>query len=321
MLKYLLLFMLINSISSLEDNSFDSYVRYVKQYDKQYNPSELYHRYSIFKSNINTINNHNSKHLSYTLGLNNFTDWDKDEFRHTYLNNISRPIKHNYNMYKYKNLTIPDSIDWRANGYVTDVKDQGQCGSCWAFSAVGAMEGQHANVTKSLVSLSEQNLVDCSTTNFGCNGGWPDKAMDYVMKNGIDTETSYPYTATGGSCSFNKSNVGATINNVTLLPQGNMSSLYETLATIGPMSVAIDAEYDFQLYSSGIYNSTNCDPNSLDHAVLAVGYGVTLNGNKYIMVKNSWGVSWGMNGYIYMSADIDNLCGIAEHVSYPNIKK
>ena len=321
MFKFLFLAIFLVNTHAIEDNSFSGFVKYVNYYDKKYNPNEMYDRYNIYKSNINKINIHNSKNSSYSLGLNNFTDWHFNEFRNTYLKDFTNSSRHKFSKYNFKNVKIPNSIDWRANGYVTDVKDQGQCGSCWAFSAVGAIEGQHANVTNNLVSLSEQNLVDCSTDNSGCDGGWPEKAMSYVNNSGIDTESSYPYTGMDGVCNFNKSNVGATINDVVLLPQGNMTTLYEALATVGPLSIAIDAEYDFQLYSSGIYNSTNCSPDNLDHAVLAVGYGITIDGHKYIMVKNSWGTSWGMDGYIYMSADVNNLCGLAEHVSYPIVNK
>lgn len=308
---------------SLISNDFSSFKQYIKTYDKSYNNTEMLYRYKIFQNNTDFINNKNNKNLTYKLGLNNFTDWSYLDFRHTYLKNtISRTNNHYNNIYQYKNLTIPTNIDWRANGYVTDVKNQGMCGSCWAFSAIGAIEGQHANFTKQLVSLSEQNLVDC-TLDYncsGCEGGWPDKAMDYVIKYGVDTELSYPYNAVDQTCNYNKSNVGANISQVVLLPEGNMTTLYEALGTVGPLSIAIDAEDDFQFYSSGVFKSTTCSPQYLDHAVLAVGYGETNDNKKYIIVKNSWGTSWGMDGYIYMSSDIDNMCGMAEHVSFPLIK-
>ena len=314
------LLFLMSLLSVSYGSVYNDFVDYTREYNKNYNSSEFELRFRVFQNNTNFINKHNSNSYLYRLGVNNFTDWTNHEFQTMYLRkNLSPGRTNNFTNYRFQNRTLPSSIDWRANGFVTDVKDQGQCGSCWAFSAVGAIEGQHANATGNLVSLSEQNLVDCSYnySNEGCDGGWPDKAMLYVRDHGIDTEKSYPYGADDGSCSFNKTNVGATVRDVVLLQQGNMSALYEALATVGPMSVAIDAESDFQFYSSGIYNSTMCSPDQLDHAVLAVGYGVTLDGRKYIIVKNSWGTSWGMDGYIYMSADTDNLCGIAEHVSFP----
>ena len=155
---------------------------------------------------------------TYQLGINNFTDVSKEEFKSIYLKGLqSKNIPSQKEYHKFDNSHIPHSIDWRADGLVTNIKDQGQCGSCWAFSAVGTMEGQHAKKNNKLVSLSEQNLVDCSNNfgNEGCMGGWPSSAMDYVIKNkGIDTEDSYSYEGIDESCKYNKTYKGATISNV-----------------------------------------------------------------------------------------------------------
>lgn len=299
-----------------------TYLRYLEEYSRTYNTPEFWYRLSVFTENNNHIESHNSNiSHSYRLGWNNFTDMERTEFRQARLNTLMHVEPHKCVGYCH-NVThsIPDSIDWRANGVVTDVKDQGQCGSCWAFSAIGAIEGQHALSTGNLVSLSEQNLVDCATNYScdGCEGGWPDKAMDYVINNGgVDTELSYPYEGIDESCEYNNSTLGANISKVVQIEYGNMRALYDALGSIGPVSVAIDAESDFQFYSSGIFKSTDCSKTMLDHAVLAVGYGVTLQKEKYIMIKNSWGADWGMDGYIYFSADIDNMCGIATNASYP----
>jgi len=205
-------------------------------------------------------------------------------------------------------------------GAVTGVKNQGQCGSCWSFSATGSMEGVHFIKTGQLISLSEQNLVDCSTAqgNMGCNGGLMDQAFQYVIQNrGIDTEASYPYTATGpNACRFNRANVGATISNFHDIPSGSESALLNAVY-LNPTSVAIDASHQsFQFYNGGVYYEPACSSSQLDHGVLAVGYG-TYQGAAFWQVKNSWGSSWGMNGYIMMSRNRNNNCGIATMASYP----
>lgn len=220
-------------------------------------------------------------------------------------------------------VTLPHHVDWREKGAVTAVKDQGHCGSCWAFSAVGALEGQHFRKTGALVSLSEQNLVDCSKKygNNGCNGGMMDNAFRYVKSNkGIDTEISYPYEGIEDSCHFNPKNVGATDSGYVNLPSGNEEKLMNAVATMGPVSVAIDASQEsFQFYAEGTYVEPQCDSVSLDHGVLVVGYGTDEQGQDYWLVKNSWGTSWGDKGYIKMARNMDNQCGIATQASYPTV--
>ena len=300
-----------------------NYQRYLEMYPRDYTTSQFITHMGIFTKNNEYINQHNLNQSDYILGWNNFTDMDREQFRQTYLGFTMDVSPRNCSGYCHNSTNpIPDSIDWRATGIVTDVKNQGQCGSCWAFSAIGTIEGQHARKTGKLVSLSEQNLVDCVSSNkydcYGCEGGWPDKAMEYVISNhGIDSESSYPYLGVDESCEYTKNNSAANISKVVSIEYGNMKALYNALGTIGPISVAIDAEDDFQFYKSGIFTSTTCSKTQLDHAVLAVGYGVTLKKQKYIMIKNSWGANWGMDGYIYFSADIDNMCGIATNASYP----
>jgi cathepsin L len=219
-------------------------------------------------------------------------------------------------------LELPDTVDWRKEGYVTPIKDQGQCGSCWAFSATGALEGQTFAKTKTLPSLSEQNLVDCSKKqgNMGCNGGLMDYAFEYIkVNNGIDTESSYPYEAVDNTCRFKAADVGATDTGFVDITSKDENALQQAVATVGPISVAIDASHSsFQLYKRGVYHEARCSQTQLDHGVLAVGYGV--EGSKdYWLVKNSWGTSWGDQGYIMMTRNKNNQCGIATASSYPTV--
>uniref|UniRef100_A0A3Q0S1U6 Cathepsin 12 n=1 Tax=Amphilophus citrinellus TaxID=61819 RepID=A0A3Q0S1U6_AMPCI len=211
------------------------------------------------------------------------------------------------------------AVDYRRMGYVTEVKDQGYCGSCWAFSTTGAIEGQLYKQTGQLISLSEQNLVDCSKNfgTYGCSGAWMANAYDYVVSNGLQSTDTYPYTSDTQPCFYDSRLAVAHIRDYRFIPQGDEQALADALATIGPITVAIDADHSsFLFYSSGIYDEPNCSPNNLSHAVVLVGYG-SEEGQDYWIIKNSWGTGWGEGGYMRIVRNGRNTCGLASYALYP----
>jgi C1A family cysteine protease len=213
-----------------------------------------------------------------------------------------------------ESASTPATQDWTTQGRVTGVKDQGQCGSCWSFSATGGLEGAWS-ASNSLVSLSEQQLVSCDTNDFGCNGGWYYSAWEYLISyGGSVSEASYGYVSGNGgvpACQESSYPIVAKLSSYKCTAKGSESALQDAVGNIGPVSIAIDAAMpSFSSYKSGVYAPTSCPVNYLDHAVLAVGYN-SLNGQDYWIVKNSWGTSWGQQGYIWMARNDNNLCGIA----------
>jgi cathepsin L len=293
------------------------------KYSKSYStPQEEEKRFQIFADKLKFVSEWDAEARGFSVAINKFADLTNKEFVALYTGlNISKTYEA-----VVEKIDSPrvegDIVNWVNKGAVTGVKNQGQCGSCWSFSTTGSVEGAHFLSTGKLVSLSEQNLVDCSTAegNEGCNGGLMDDAFEYIIKNhGIDTEASYPYRATGpNKCEFKAADVGATISSYHDVQSGSESDLQSSVDKT-PVSVAIDASHDsFQMYSSGVYYEPACSSSQLDHGVLAVGYG-TSGSSDYWLVKNSWGTDWGMAGYIQMSRNRNNNCGIATAASYPII--
>jgi cathepsin L len=309
---------------------FEEFEGFKLRHGKMYKDArEESFRLKIFADNKHRIAKHNKLFAqglhNFSLAMNKYGDLLPQEFV-SVMNGFkqSKLLQKKHVGITYlspTNVNIPKEWDWRDHGYVTPVKDQGQCGSCWAFSATGSLEGQHYRKSKKMVSLSEQNLVDCSGKfgNEGCNGGLMDNAFQYVKENGgIDTEDSYPYDARDEDCHYNPKNSGATDSGYVDVASGNEKKLQEALATVGPISIAIDASQEtFQFYSHGIYDEPHCSSTELDHGVLAVGYGTDKKGRDYWIVKNSWGESWGDKGYILMSRNKRNQCGVATQASYP----
>ncbi|XP_015787203.1 cathepsin L1 [Tetranychus urticae] len=277
----------------------------------------------IFTRNLNKIVKHNERADSgletYRKGINQFTDMEFTEIKEKILQTrssspVNSPYLHNKKAFQLDEL--PKSVDWRAKGLVTPVKDQGACGSCWAFASVAGIEGAWAKAKGKLVSLSEQQILDCATKgNYGCRGGFIDNALDYVIEEGgIDTEASYPYEALQGQCWFTFTDVGAKISNFVGIPQNDEDALVSAVA-LNPVSIGIDAEDDFVAYESGIFTTSTCTTTDINHGVTVVGYD-SQNSTDYYIIKNSWGTSWGENGYIRMARG-KNLCGVANMAYYP----
>ncbi|XP_036393805.1 cathepsin L1-like [Megalops cyprinoides] len=304
---------------------------------KTYTEDSEGHRRMIWEENHRFIQQHNleeaqGKH-SYKLGMNHFGDLTQKEFQKMMLDfNLASMADTSLPVWNGSVLQAPTEVDWSKKGYVTPVKNQGRCGSCWAFSSTGALEGQVFKKTGKLISLSEQHLVDCSRKygNHGCNGGLMDRAYKYIKDNGgIASEEGYPYKAKDESCKAQNAEKVATCTGYTKLRRGDEGSLRDAVASIGPVAVALNAGLrSFQFYKSGIYYDRRCS-RRINHAVLAVGYGeslyetnkndLTRRATKFWLLKNSWGTGWGNQGYMRLARDKRNLCGIANYSVYPKV--
>ncbi|XP_020781202.2 procathepsin L-like [Boleophthalmus pectinirostris] len=329
-MKLLLLLLLVHSCASVSMEHLEFHAWKIK-FGKSYSsPSEEARRRDVWLRNRELVLEHNMLAdqgvKSYRLGMNYFADLENHEYRSLVSQGCLRSFNSSLPRHDSTFLHTPDlidpppSVDWREKGYVTPVKDQKACGSCWAFSATGSLEGQTVRKTGKLVSLSEQQLVDCSGDfgNWGCWGGWMNAAFEYIQASGgIESEDTYPYEAMDGPCRFDPAFVKATCRSYKNIPSGNEMALQDAVGKVGPVSVAIDASQDsFMLYESGVYDEPKCSSTELNHGVLVVGYD-TQESQEYWIVKNSWGESWGDKGYIKMSRGKQNQCGIASVASYP----
>jgi hypothetical protein len=298
----------------------DAFIKWMVKFDKSYAPEEFFYKYSVFKTSYDFVEAHNSGNNTWEVELNKFADLTSAEFKLTY--NGYKPELRRGVRQEVKTLAdlrigaYPSgSLDWTSKGAVTGVKDQGQCGSCWAFSATGSTESAVYLKYGHLTSLSEQQLVDCSTAqgNAGCNGGLMDSAFKYIESNGLCTEAAYPYTAKNGKCSSTSCSASTNSKLSGYKDVTHTENALGAAVDITPVSIAIEADQSgFQLYKSGVFCGT-CGT-SLDHGVLAVGYGT--DGQDYWKVKNSWGTSWGEAGYIRICRN-SNKCGISNEPSYP----
>lgn len=281
-------------------------------------PAEKIYRLAVFYKNYKTVSAHNSSNDSWTMELNHFADMTEEEFRSKMLgyNFSDRPRK--YVEEDNSMVAQAASVDWRDKGAVTPIKNQGQCGSCWAFSTIAALEGAWFQSKGKLISLSEQQLVDCSSSygNHGCNGGLMDYGFKYIKDHGIETEAQYPYTARDGRC---KASGTPTAKLSGFTDVGHSQSALTTASSQRVVSVAVDANR-WSFYHRGVMKHTACGT-SLDHGVTLVGYG-SANSEDFWIIKNSWGTSWGENGYIRIQRDVSGsrgCCGIYMAASYPTV--
>jgi len=295
-------------------------------HNRQYSsPEHEEARYWIFKSNADVIRAHNAKQSSFQMGMNDFSDLTLDEFSESHFG-VKMPTEMWQGAKKLGTHSVrageelPSSVDWTSKGAVTPIKNQGSCGSCWSFSSTGALEGAWEIATGQLVSMSEQQFVDCNKQNSGCSGGWMDYAFKYAEGVGLCTEDSYPYTKKDGTCNLDGCSVA--------IPKGGVTGFVDVdhteeamMSAVAQQPVAIAIEADkliFQFYMFGVVHG-NCGTN-LDHGVLNVGYG-TSSGTKYWKVKNSWGSWWGEGGYVKVlrGKGGDGECGILLKGSYPRV--
>lgn len=314
---------------SSDEEVFELFQLWKKEHGRDYANSEEENakRFEIFKTNFKYINEMNAKRKSQTqhrLSLNKFADMSPEEFSKTYLPKIEMQIPSNRDNAKLRDdddcENLPTSVDWREKGAVTEVRDQGNCQSHWAFSVTGAIEGLNKIVTGNLINLSAQEIMDCDPASKGCAGGFYFNAFGWVIENGgIDTEANYPYLAKNGTCKENANKV-VSIDNLLVLDGSEEALLCRSSKQ--PLSVSLDAT-GLQFYAGGVYGGENCkkDSRNANLVGLIVGYD-SVNGEDYWIVKNSWGKDWGEKGYLFIKRNVIEdwpygVCAINAAVGYP----
>jgi len=303
--------------SKLFPNADTLWQEFILKYQKHYTGNEAAERFSIFKANLAIMDTQNVEDSTAIFGINNLSDLSSAEFSSFYLLPKYYP---KFAMDKYEPVQhlgdLPINFDWRDEGVVTPVKDQGQCGSCWAFSVTEEIESQWMlKGGHNVVELAPQQIVDCDKIDGGCGGGDTPTAYEYVIKaGGMVAETNYPYKAKGEKCAFNSTSVVAKITGWKyVVKDENETEMQNALYSAGPLSICVDAE-SWQHYTKGIL-SGKCGQN-LDHCVELVGYGFDSSTyTSFWNIRNSWGASWGEGGYIRVERNKKNLCGVATEVT------
>lgn len=317
-------FLAILSVALAAEISFDEWLIKFEKTEYAFDAAKMAERRAIYENTVAEINEHNAKNQSWQMGVNAYSDLTWEEFKVYF--NLNAPQKCSAtNQGPVKNdFALPASVDWIAKGMVTKVKNQGSCGSCWAFSTTGAVESAWAIAGNTLVELAEQQLVDCAGGPFknnGCRGGLPSQAFQYLMwSGGQELGSDYKYTAKDGKCQFAKAKVKAVVKDEYNITVGDESDVGLPAAVAKtPTSICYQVASDFRNYKSGVYDSKVCKngPMDVNHAVLATGYDLdSASGKQYYMVKNSWGTSFGIKGYFKIVRG-KNMCGIAVCSSYP----
>ncbi|XP_057666860.1 cathepsin L-like proteinase [Diorhabda carinulata] len=310
------LLVLLVSLVVVSASDYELWEEFKVKFSKSHSLTEDKLRFEIFQNNLRKIEEHNAMYekgeISYFLKVTQFADWTSEEFKSMLGAQLNgKPEISPIGTFKPEaNFTRPESIDWRQKGAVLGVKNQGLCGSCWAFSTTGTLEGQLAIHRNQYIPLSEQELVSCVKDNFACNGGWVDVAYKYVQQNGLSSEEQYPYSGIKVSCTNNIANKPLTSIQGYSLVGTNEEAMADAVASVGPISIYVNANDDWQLYGGGVFDHNDCD-DDYNHAVMIIGYD-----SQSWTIKNSWGTSWGEEGYIRLIRG-KSQCGVTVFPIYP----
>jgi cathepsin L len=297
------------------------FVAYLREQELSFTGNEYHFRLGLFLSVARYVRDHNAGNSGFKVSLNHLAILTPAEYSAIKgYRSVGEEVQVSEVPLRKQGVGAdPASVDWRTSGKVQEIKDQAKCGSCWAFASTAAQESAWAIKNGELVSLSEQNLVDCVTTSYGCSGGNVNLAYAYVKSKqaGFFARNSdYPYTAKDGTCKYKTTYALTSLTGYATVTKNSEAALQTVVATNGPVAVAIDASHNsFQLYAGGVYKESLCSSRTLDHAVTVVGYGTSTE--DYWLVKNSWGTKWGETGYIKMQRNKNNACGIATEAYIP----